>query len=244
MHQVYREIADPRSNLCQGDIIDAKLVRPALLGHQDYMAEREDFHAFCVMTQTCDLVRAQDPAEYITLAVIRTVTNVYERGEKPARLKDRLKPIVGHQQNKRHYFYLPKEPKAGIENPSVVDLRVTFALHTQLHYDQIVAARRMGMNHIFAANLGWMTSYVFSRIAMPEWDDKGMGGDFDSHVDGLVQLIGREGVSDQKSLETTRDERATQQVLKLLQGPVLESLQDLHRKLDEVRGVADLQGKQ
>lgn len=213
MHPVYRVLEDRNSDLCQGDIIDAELLNPALKGHQDYMAQRPDFREFCVMTQTCDLVRKQDPAEYITLAVIRLVTNVFERSSSP---KTPLERIVGYQQNKRNYFYLPVEPAAEIEAASVVDLRVTFALHF-MHYGQIVAARRIGMNELFAANLGWMTGYVFSRIAMPEWDEKRMGEKRDSHIDGLVRLIKQEGVLDRKTLETTRDETATQQVLRFLE---------------------------
>src|ERR1035438_7453718 len=71
MHPVYRVLKDSKSDLCQGDIIDADRLKPALKGHQDYMAQRPDFRSFCVMTQTCDLVLNQKPAEYITLAVIR-----------------------------------------------------------------------------------------------------------------------------------------------------------------------------
>ncbi|HXW70068.1 MAG TPA: hypothetical protein VEK34_01245 [Methylocella sp.] len=234
MHPVYRELKDCSSDLCQGDIIDAKLLRPALKGHQDYMAERPDFCAFCVMTQTCDLVREQEPAEYITLAVIRFITNVFEKGSNRDRTKRRLEPIIGYQQNKRHYFYLPAEPKAGITAPSVVDLRVTFALHSQ-HYEQIVSARRIGMNELFAANLGWMTSYVFSRIAMPEWDEEKRGENRDSHIDGLLKLIERDGVSERRKLEITSDEIAAQKVLRFLEGPVLQSLEDIHRKLDDLR---------
>jgi hypothetical protein len=235
VHPVYREIANENSDLCQGDIIDAKRLRPALLGHQDYMAERPDFYVFCVMTQTCDLVRKQEPAEYITLAVVRLVKHIFEKTGSRNRTESRLRPIVGYQQNKRHYFYLPTEPKAGINEPSVVDLRVTFALNSELHYDEIVAARRIGMNEIFAANLGWMTSYVFSRIAMPEWDAKVMGESEDSHIERLLQLIAREGVADRKQLETKSDAMATQKVLQFLEGKVMQSLQEVHRKLDEIQ---------
>jgi hypothetical protein len=238
MHPVYREVEDPNSDLCQGDIIDAELLKPALKGHQDYMAQRPDFRSFCVMTQTCDLVRGQDPAEYITLAVIRLITNVFEKDSSRGRTKQRLEQIVGYQQNKRNYFYLPVEPKAGITEASVVDLRVTFALHKQ-HYKQIVEARRIGMNEIFAANLGWMTSYVFSRIAMPEWSEKRMGETLDSHINGLLQLIEQKGVAHRERLEVKFDETATQQVIRVLEGPVLQYLESIHRKLDDLQRNSD-----
>jgi hypothetical protein len=214
MHRVYHKLADRSSDLCQGDIIDAKLLRPALVGHQDYMAQRPDFLAFCVMTQTCDLVTKspQVPAEYITLAVIRLIRNVFERNSKRDTTKRRLESIVEYQQNKQHYFYLPAEPEAGITEASVVDLRVTFALHNS-HYKEIVAARNIGMDEHFASNLGWMTSYIFSRIAMPEWDAKRMNDEtLEQHIDGLLQEIKDDGVVDKSALEIRNVAAATRQL--------------------------------
>jgi hypothetical protein len=138
-------------------------------GHQDYILERADFEAFCLMTQTCDLVRTREE-EFITLAVVRVITNIFDKpGAKKDSTANKLKSIIQHRANTR-FFYLYKEPDAGIERDSVVDLRVMFALHKK-HYDEIVAARKMSMNGLYAAHLGWMAGNVFSRIAMPEWDD-------------------------------------------------------------------------
>ena len=190
-----------------------------------------------MLTQTCDLIRSQDqePAEYITFAVVRLMKHVFEKNSSSKKIEGRLRPIVGYQQNKRHYFYLPKEPATGIIGPSVIDLRVTFALNSKLHYDQIVAARRMGMDAIFAANLGWMTSYVFSRIAIPAWDEKVMGETEESHVESLVKLIADEGVTDRMQTEIKTDTQATHRVLQFLEGEVMQSLQQVHRKLDEIQ---------
>ena len=153
------------SDLCQGDVIGSRKLTPALNGHQDYMAERTDFEAFCIMTQTCDLVRPRQ-AEFITLAVVRKITNIFDKSE-ARKSGDRLKNIIQHRANTR-FFYLYPEPAAGIIEDSVVDLRVMFALHRK-HYDQIVDARNMSMDELYAAHLGWMVGNVFSRIAMPEW---------------------------------------------------------------------------
>jgi hypothetical protein len=167
MHRMYRP--SNGSDLCQGDVIGSRKLTPALVGHQDYIAQRTDFEAFCVMTQSCDLVRPRE-AEFITLAVARKITNIFDKSDaRKSRTADSLKNIVQHRANTR-YFYLYPELEAGISEDSVVDLRVMFALHKK-HYDQIVAARTMGMNELYAAHLGWMAGNVFSRIAMPEWQD-------------------------------------------------------------------------
>src|SRR5262245_6948533 len=112
MHPIYREQLQS-ANLFQGDIINSKALADsgALRGHQDYMASRADFKAFCVMTQTCDLVCGRC-AEYISLAVIRPITLVF--GPDDVKNADRvrstsklLENIIEHQQNKRDYFFLP-----------------------------------------------------------------------------------------------------------------------------------------
>ena len=92
------------------------------------------------------------------------------------------------------------------------------------------------MDELFAADLGWMTSYVFSRIAMPEWDENTMGQTRAEHIEGLIRSIQEHGVADRNLLETSRDDDATQQVLRLLQGQVFEILQGINRKLDALQG--------
>src|SRR4051812_45139674 len=74
MHEMYKT-PDP-SSLNQGDIIDFELLKPALKGHQEYIADRKHFVGFCVLTQTCDLV--QNPrVAFINLAVIRRVRETF-----------------------------------------------------------------------------------------------------------------------------------------------------------------------
>jgi hypothetical protein len=207
MQQVYRK-PEENADLCQGDIINAKELKPALEGHQDYMAARSDFESFCVVTQTCDLVRTQKPADYITLAVVRLMRNVFQRNDKTEHIKDQVKEIVTYRQNKRHYFYLPADKEATIDEPSVVDLRVTFALH-KMHYQKIVFARRIGMSEISAANLGWMMSYVYSRIAMPEWNET-TNGELKDFITRVTKTIKDHGVVDRDKLEVTLDQIAAQ----------------------------------
>src|ERR1700748_3035100 len=95
MHQMYKLPRD--SNLWQGDLIGSHKLRPALVGHQDYLAERADFEAFCIMTQTCDLVRPRE-SEFITLGVVRKITNIFDKSEaRKTSTADRLKNIIQHR---------------------------------------------------------------------------------------------------------------------------------------------------
>jgi len=205
-HPIYRS-RPKKADLFQGDIInsEALVAADALKGHQDYIAGRKDFKAFCVMTQTCDLV-CKRCAEFISLAVVRSITHVF--GPEDVKNADRqrstaklLENIIEHQQNKRDYFFLPALPAAGIDEDSVVDLRVMFSLHKH-HYEQIRKARRMGMSPLYAANLGWMAGYVFSRIAMPPWSELKQDHSLDHRSGRLLDAIKNRGI-DRSAIETT-----------------------------------------
>ena len=81
MHPLY-ERRQASADLCQGDLIqkDSLIETGALKGHQDYIAHREDFWGFSVITQTCDLVRDRRDrcVDFINLAVIRKITDVFD----------------------------------------------------------------------------------------------------------------------------------------------------------------------
>ena len=56
MHPMYQLPQEKGPALYQGDIIDreALIKEGALTRHQDYMASREDFSGFCIVTQYTD----------------------------------------------------------------------------------------------------------------------------------------------------------------------------------------------
>jgi hypothetical protein len=205
MHPIYRR--PPKKNdLFQGDIINSEslVATGALDGHQDYFAGRKDFKAFCVMTQTCDLV-CDRSAEYISLAVVRSIANVFgpddvKNGDRIKSTRKLLENIVEHQQNRRDYFFLPALSKAAIDEDSVVDLRVTFSLHNQ-HYKEIRKARRMGMNPLYAACLGWMAGNVYFRIAMPPWNELKQSDPLDQRTARLLEDIKARGIN-RSTIET------------------------------------------
>jgi hypothetical protein len=191
MHDMYR--VPSGDDLEQGDIVEKRTLAPAMIGHQDYMEQRPDFEAFCVLTQTCDLTSKKlIQTEFITLAVVRKITNIFDQSQaRLNRTSERLKEIIQHRANTR-FFYLYPEPAAGINDDSVVDMRVTFALHRH-HYNQIVCARKMSMNPLYTAHLGWMIGNVFSRIAMPEWGGKELPK-LEDKIKSLQDAIEQHGV--------------------------------------------------
>src|SRR5437867_2053482 len=114
--------------LWQGDLIEArKLIKSgALDGHQDYIKTRQDFVGYCVITQTCDLLRdrkgivsepganskskLREPVVFVHLAVIRRLTDFFLRvdaeGQRRDTAMDSLMKIISHNENKRGCYYL------------------------------------------------------------------------------------------------------------------------------------------
>jgi hypothetical protein len=186
-----------RKDLWQGDLINAKklIESGALDGHQEYIKHREDFEGYCVLTQTCDLVRSQrqSPKPFITLAVIRKITDVFDKTEANRDTKQILRNIVEHQDNRYNYFYLYPDTRTGLTEPSVVDLRTTFALASGLHYGQILGAREIGLREVYINKLGFMAGSLYSRIALEEFDKLNLGQTLEEHTSTLIVEIKERG---------------------------------------------------
>jgi hypothetical protein len=186
-----------RKNLWQGDLINAKklIESGALDGHQEYIKHREDFEGYCVLTQTCDLVMSQkqSPKPFITLAVIRKLTDVFDKAEANRDTRQILRNIVEHQDNRYNYFYLYPDTRTGLTEPSVVDLRTTFALSSDLHYEQILGARRIGLREVYINKLGFMAGSLYFRIALEEFDKLNLGQTLEQHTSMLMGEIKERG---------------------------------------------------
>jgi hypothetical protein len=196
MHPMYKKPEGP--NLWQGDILDFVKLKPALEGHQDYIAQQKHFLGFCVITQTCDLIRdpanKRDCASFINLAVIRRLLDPFCANDvRSNSVRDRtselLRDIIKHNENKRGYFFLPSEPSAGIAEDSVVDLRVMVSLYAEFHYEQMLSARIGALNDVYANKLGWMVGQLFSRVPAPDWDEWGLGETAKKRVERFIDNI-------------------------------------------------------
>lgn len=170
-YPIYRK-APSSDLLCQGDILDSECLRGYLRGHQDYFAERPHFYRYMILTQTCDLARSKDRADFIFLAVIRKLRDAIgiRQIEEKDKTRNLLRDLYNHNYNKRGYFYLPEDPNYGIYEDSVVDLRVMFSLH-KVAYPALLKARLGAITDVYAAQLGHMAGYMFGRVATPGWDE-------------------------------------------------------------------------
>src|SRR5262245_43926195 len=118
---MYRRLKSTQKNhLWQGDIIDRQELTNsgALAGHQDYISTRRDLPAFCVITQTCDLMPNRR-ADYVTLAVVRYLRNIFSpedlaNSKRRDSTRSLVEKIVNHRENKG-FFYLHPHPRLIME---------------------------------------------------------------------------------------------------------------------------------
>lgn len=258
LHPMYR---DPQSLpdhekrwLRQGDIIGLHelIGSGALDGHQEYIKQRPEFFCgFCVITQTCDLVREtkddlrgekrkpQWPVEFIALAMIRRLSNILNKNDvvnsdTRAKTRNLLREIVNHNENRRSYFYLHEEAAGSIGDDWVVDLRTFFSLVSDYHYDQILDARLLCLDDVFANKLGWMAGHMFSRVPTRGWDDFGMErkqGEF------IEELLARFDKVEPKELHENRNKivgilKKTSQLNRLSEGQLAELLEIAHQRFN------------
>lgn len=200
---IYRECNE--NHLCQGDILYPERLRACLEGHQDYYANKPYFYRFILLTQTCDLAREKDRANFLFIAVVRRLSEAigmrqFEEGAKDS-TRQLLMDLLSHRYNKRGFFYLPQNEQQGIEEPSVVDLRVVFSLH-KAHYTSLFNARCGGLSELHVAHLGQLIAQMFNRIALPEV----AGSDIKQEVRNIMELIGkRENARLNELLEASSD---------------------------------------
>jgi hypothetical protein len=181
-HPIYQS-TQSEDCLSQGDILLAQKLHHTLLGHQDYIAKQPYFRHFVVLTQSCDLDRSRETADFVTLAVVRTLDEAIGRRQVDSKdtLRDLLRDLYLHQYNKRGFFLLPANPEHSIDTDSVVDLRVVFSVHRD-HYGALLAARQAAMNPVYAAQLGSLFGHMFNRVAVAGWEDTGATTDLKNHV--------------------------------------------------------------
>lgn len=173
MHNIYNKGLN-KNTLSQGDILEPSLLKDNLYGHQDYFANSPHFYKYMVLTQTCDLTHIDKMPPFIFLSVVRKLNETLDVKEIYKKKKDATKRLLqelyNYNYNKRGFFYLPKSDENGIEEESLVDLRVIFSLH-KVHYKALIKARIGGLDPLFASQLGFMVGYMFNRVAVPSWND-------------------------------------------------------------------------
>jgi hypothetical protein len=193
MHEMYRTLES--DILCQGDILDFEKLKPALKGHQDFVADQKHYVGFSVITQTCDLTEHRC-VPFINIAVIRKLTETFSEIDLASKNKTRvtedlLHKIIDHNENKRGYFFLHPEPLAGITEDCVVDLRVILSLYGKMHYKEVLDARVGSLSGVYANKLGWMAGHLFSRVPTKDWNELENEEPAKDHIQQLIGVISK-----------------------------------------------------
>lgn len=191
----YAAIGDPKSDLCQGDIIQPSDAMRAVMKEVHPHFTDDKYVAFLVLTQTCDLVRRDGKpckSRYINLAVVRplrdvlltmldracetvVVGNQHAQGfyveETRSRAEQLLARVFNQNAQAEGVFYLHPDEPARIAEPSVALLQVSVALRSYEHYDRLVEARSGRLAEPYQSKLGWLMGNLFSRVATRDWDE-------------------------------------------------------------------------
>ncbi len=191
MHFTY----DPQAqlDLNQGDVVGRTPAIDELLKevHPHYY-KNQSYEYFIVLTQSCDLVRRPTSckARYITIAAVRPLRIVLEReiakcqrSNVEANLKfcskehyERISQFVERllNNNQDDFFFLYKEPSVGMAGDYCAFLHLSIAVKSELHYDTLLAARKLQLRESFQHKLGYLVGKMYSRIATEDWLPKQM----------------------------------------------------------------------
>jgi hypothetical protein len=185
-HFTYCEPAG--TNLQQGDLIakTSDLLDLLSVIHPHY-PRRNDYTHFLLLTQSCDLVRRDGKpckAKYIGLAAVRSLSFIIDReigkyqdsfdsaaGICSRASRDRAAQFVVRvlNNNEPEFFYLEPEPAFGLFDPSCAFLRLSITVRSEEHYGKLLEARRLSLNEVFHAKLGWLVGNMYSRVGTVDW---------------------------------------------------------------------------
>jgi hypothetical protein len=187
-YRIYRRPTNNRL-LGQGDILNPDLLRSVLKGHQDYFIDR--FYRYVILTQTCDLQRNSQLAEFIFIGVVRKLGDALGMRHVDGKARNSTNKLVSalydHDYHRRGFFYLPQSERYGIGEESVADLRVMFTIH-KYAYPDVLKARLCAMTDLYTARLGQMLGHLFNRVAMPSREQV-TGSDADKDAEEVVNGI-------------------------------------------------------
>lgn len=190
---IFKDVSELKSSsLTQGDVIARaeEVVQRIGQAHQ-YYADAPDYTHFVVLTQSCDLVRRQGQfkAPYITVAAAKpfrkTVQDFFDSQAKTIEgadfsfyseaISSKAKQLIERHINntESEFFFLPKSGHPNIPEDLVVFLRLTIALRKE-HYDALAHSKIAELADVFQAKLGWLKGNIYSRVATPDLEDRGM----------------------------------------------------------------------
>ncbi|WP_143089817.1 hypothetical protein [Tropicimonas isoalkanivorans] len=251
------------SGLSQGDVIaktDAVIDRIGQ-AHQ-YYADAPDYTHFMVLTQSCDLVRRQGnfKAPYITIAAAKpfrgTIGEFFDQKSKVVKgaefsfhsssLVGKAKQLIERHVNNTEpeFFFLPKSGHPNIPEDLVVFLRLSVALRKE-HYDALAEAKIAELADVFQAKLGWLKGNIYSRVATPDFEDRGLNaaeiksGFYEQYIpkDTTVWLSALQAellrkIVNERRKEIERD-LSSEEVLEIIESEIPEDIQIIANNIVE-----------
>ena len=249
--------------LTQGDVIARTegVVERIRQAHQ-YYADAPHYTHFVVLTQSCDLVkrRGHFNAPYITIAAAKPFKNTiqeffdteskridgadfsFHSGTMIGKAKQLLERHVNNTEPE--YFFLPKAGHPNLSEDLVVFLRLTVAMRKD-HYDTLAAAKIAELADVFQAKLGWLKGNIYSRVATPDLEDRGLNAAeiksafYDRYIpkDKMVWLSGLQANLLRKKVKAKRAElgrdMTADEVLDLVEKEIPEDIQIIARNIVE-----------
>jgi len=189
LHFTYEEEdkRDP-AELRQGDILRRTPELEKLLKeYYSYFGNNDENQFFLVITQSCDLVPRDGgacKAKYIELAAVRPLRVAVKREldhlaesgfdlrftvagmKRKGRFEQFLERLFNN--NEHEYFYLCKEPTAGLPEDCCAFLHLTVPIKA-MHYPTCLQARVLSLNTVFQAKLGWLVGQIYARVGTTDW---------------------------------------------------------------------------
>lgn len=190
VHFTYKANPD-MSSLCQGDVLKRTDELMAILTDAHPYFCNDEYKHFMVLSQSCDLVCRNGNScktPYITIAAVREYSNFLERTLLANHfadnyngyllVKEKQKPRVFqllervYNNTEPDYFFLYKEDKLEFPKSMVAYLKVSIALKSEKHYQELLKAKMLELSDEFKAKLGWLVGNMYSRVGTTDWESK------------------------------------------------------------------------
>lgn len=187
MHFTYA--AEPDSGqLFQGDLIIRTSRVDEILEQVHPHYRKEDYKAFIVLTQTCDLVRRENGqcgARYISIAAVRPLELVIKRAFDAmcknrweaeyrvtnSKTRERLRMFLARllNNNEDEFFFLRRDAPSGLSTDCCAFLQLSIAVKAEFHYATLLEAKKLQLTDIFQHKLGYLVGKMYSRVGTPDW---------------------------------------------------------------------------
>lgn len=187
-HFTYSDNIDTAS-LKQGDVLKKSELLTSIISAVHPYFNSSNYQYFIILTQSCDLVKrtgSKCKSKYITIAAIRSLSDALIREAEDiatTKIERKVTQLIDEKNSTKiseflvrlfnnnipDYFYLHHDVSLDFVEPSVAFLRVSIALKSDLHYDDLLKCKVLELDENFQAKLGWLVGNLYSRVGTVDW---------------------------------------------------------------------------